>query len=100
MPNVQGKQLPEMCQTTFWHQPKSLIPLCMQVHLRLQVVGVEQAVSLEEELSNHQTPLPIQNTVSSAAMPSVGLYSQCSKSQCEFTPLSISTEQRITIYFE
>lgn len=49
------KMLPELCQK----QPsgryqKVSFPWCMQV---FQVGGMEQLVPLEEELSNHQTPL-------------------------------------------
>lgn len=59
MSNVQCKRLPEMCQKQpSGSKQKVSIPLCMQVHLRLQVGGVEQAVPLKEELPNRQTSLP------------------------------------------
>lgn len=52
------KVLPEMCpkQSSGRYQKVST-PRCMQVRLRLRIGGMEQVVPLEEELSNHQTPL-------------------------------------------
>lgn len=69
------KVLPEMCQK----QPpgryqKVSIPWCMQV---LQVGGMEQVVPLEEELSNHQTPLaslPTEIQKLASAVSSQGLH--------------------------
>lgn len=52
------KVLPEMCQKqSSGRYQKVSTPQCMQVRLRLRIGGMEQVVPLEEELSNHQTPL-------------------------------------------
>lgn len=73
--------------------------LCMQVHLSLVYANPATQCWTGQALSSQDSSsLSTQPTVSSA-MPPMGLHSHHDEPQCAFAPISVTTEQAMTMYF-